>query len=116
MINIELYRKVRETKKRVGNIKRYCFITQQFLGDNGKLDDHELYGTVLTRKSDNKKYTIDSVCLHWLNSGWYYAVAFVDDKGSHGMGFIKNLNCEDDIILDGINRFKEKYIWKDTKN
>jgi hypothetical protein len=111
MVNDELYRKIRTIRQEMGLTKRYCFATRQFLGDNGKLEDHELYGTVITRKSDNKTYTIDSVCLHWLKGGWYYAIAFVDANGSHGMGFIKNVNCEVDYILKGIDSFNERYTW-----
>ena len=116
--NIELYQQYRKIAGYVAKDGfwdvtrfpngRYCFATNQWLGDNGKIDEHPLYGVKIRKKGEAKEYTIDSVNIHW-NKGYYYFVTMVDEKGSHATGFIGNINCIDEMYLEFINEFWTKW-------
>lgn len=116
--NIELYQQYRKiagyaAKDGFWDVTRfpngsYCFATNQWLGDNGKIDEHPLYGVKIRKKGEAKEYTIDSVNIHW-NKGYYYFVTMVDEKGSHATGFIGNINCIDEMYLEFINEFWTKW-------
>ena len=116
--NIEHYRKYRKAagykaKNGVWDVTRfpngkYCFATKQWLGDNGKLKTHPYYGVRIRYKSTGEIFTIDSVNIHW-NIGFYYFVTMVNENGSHTNGFIENINCKDELSLDFISKFWEKW-------
>lgn len=82
-INLEQYRKYRrvagkDEKDGIWNVTRfpngrYCFATQQWLGDN---DEHPLLNKKFKRKKDGKTYILDSVCIHWY-MGYYYHASIV---------------------------------------
>lgn len=117
--NQELYRKYRKAAGRQEkdgffDVTRYpnglyCFATKQWLGDNGKIDNHPMLGKKLKRVKDNKIYIIDSVCIHWYNIGYYYIATLIDENGSHAVRFIENINCNNELVLEGIAEFNKDY-------
>lgn len=50
---------------------QYCFATEQWLGDNGKINSHPLLNKRFERVKNGKVYLLDSVCIHW-QKGYYY--------------------------------------------
>jgi len=88
----------------------YCFATKQWLGDNGRIDNHPMMNKKFKRITDDKIYTIDSVSIHWYNIGYYYVATLRDEKNSHAVAFIDNINCNNELILKGISKFKKEYI------
>jgi len=117
--NIDHYRKYRAAAKReekdgIWDVTRfpnglYCFAIRQWLGDNGKVDNHTMLGKKFRRVKDGKVYVIDSVCIHWYDVGYYYHATLRDENGSHAVCFIENINCTNEIVLEGISRFKKRY-------
>lgn len=87
---------------------KYCFATNQRLGDNGNIDSHPLLGKQFKSIHTGKVYTMDSVCIHWYE-GYYYHVTLVDERGSHATEIIQNINSEVDWVLNGIERFNKNY-------
>jgi len=117
--NQELYRKYRrvtgrQEKDGFFDVTRYpnglyCFATKQWLGDNGKIDNHPMLGKNFKRLKDNKIYIMDSVCIHWYNVGYYYHATLRDEKNSHATVFIENINCNNELVLEGIAEFNKDY-------
>lgn len=117
--NIDHYRKYRAAAKReekdgIWDVTRfpnglYCFATKQKLGDNGRVDAHPMLGKKFRRVKDDKVYVMDSVSIHWYNMGYYYHGTLRDENGSHAVCLIENINCNDEIVLEGISRFKSRY-------
>jgi len=117
--NIELYRKYRQVagqkeKDGIWDVTRfpnglYCFATEQWLGDNGKIDNHPMLSKKFRKIKEGKVYVVDSICIHWYDVGYYYHATLRDENGSHVGCFIENINCNNDIIIEGIERFNQKY-------
>lgn len=117
--NSELYKQYRraagrQEKDGIWNVTRYpnglyCFVTKQWLGDNGKINSHPMLGKKFKRLKDNKTYIIDSVCIHWFESGYYYNATLRDENNSHTTCFIENINCNNELVIDGINEFNKNY-------
>lgn len=117
--NQELYREYRKAAARqekdgIWDVTRfpnglYCFATKQRLGDNGKIDNHPMLGKKFKRVKDNKIYIMDSVCIHWYNVGYYYHATLRDENGSHAVRFIENINCNNELVLEGIDEFNKDY-------
>lgn len=117
--NQELYREYRKAAGRqekdgIWDVTRfpnglYCFATKQWLGDNGKIDNHPMLGKKFKRVKDNKIYIMDSVCIHWYNVGYYYHATLRDENGSHATVFIENINCNNELVLEGIAEFNKDY-------
>lgn len=117
--NQELYREYRrvagrQEKDGFFDVTRYpnglyCFATKQWLGDNGKIDNHPMLGKKFKRVKDNKIYIMDSVCIHWYNVGYYYHATLRDEKNSHATVFIENINCNNELVLEGIAEFNKDY-------
>lgn len=117
--NSELYKQYRrkagrQEKDGVWSVTRYpnglyCFVTKQWLGDNGKINNHPMLGKKFKRLKDNKTYIIDSVCIHWFESGYYYHATLRDKNNSHVTCFIENINCNNELVLEGISEFNKNY-------
>ena len=117
--NQELYREYRKAAGRqekdgIWDVTRfpnglYCFATKQWLGDNGKIDNHPMLGKKFKRLKDNKIYIMDSVCIHWYNVGYYYHATLRDENDSHAARFIENINCNNELVLEGIAEFNKDY-------
>ena len=86
----------------------YCFATNQKLGDNGKIDSHPLLNKKFQNVENGKTYILDSVCIHWY-MGYYYHATLRDQKDSHATVVIENINCEDETVLEYLERFNTKY-------
>lgn len=87
----------------------YCFVLGQKLGINGKIDSHPLLNKRFKNVNSGKEYVLDSVCVHWYD-GYYYHATLRDENNSHATVIIGNINCENDICLDGLKHFNETYI------
>jgi hypothetical protein len=87
----------------------YCFPTKQWLGDNGRIDNYPMLGRKFRKIKTGEIYIMDSVCIHWYNVGFYYHATLRDEKNSHATVLIENINCNNEIILEGIRRFKTEY-------
>lgn len=87
---------------------KYCFATNQRLGDNGKIDNFPLLGKTFKKVNTEKLYVMDSVCIHWYE-GYYYHATLVDEKGSHATAIIQNINSKVDWVLSGVLSFKKNY-------
>jgi hypothetical protein len=117
--NKELYLKYRravsiQEKDGFFNVTRfpnglYCFATKQWLGDNGKIDNHPMLGKKFKRVKDNKIFTMDSVCIHWWECGYYYHATLRDENNSHATAMIQNINSQNELILDAIQEFNQNY-------
>jgi hypothetical protein len=117
--NKELYLKYRravsiQEKDGFFNVTRfpnglYCFATKQWLGDNGKIDNHPMLGKKFKRVKDNKIFTMDSVCIHWWECGYYYHATLRDENNSHATAMIQNINSQNELILDAIQKFNQNY-------
>ena len=117
--NKELYIKYRRavsTKEKDGffDVTRfpnglYCFATKQWLGDNGKIDNHPMLGKKFKRVKNNKIFTMDSVCIHWLDCGYFYHATLRDENNSHTTAMIQNINSQNELILDAIQEFNQNY-------
>lgn len=117
--NIELYRKYRQVagqkeKDGIWDVTRfpnglYCFATEQWLGDNGKIDNHPMLNKKFRKIKEGKVYVVDSICIHWYDVGYYYHATLRDENGSHAVCFIENINCNNDFIIEGIEQFNQKY-------
>jgi len=117
--NQELYREYRraagrQEKNGIWDVTRYpnglyCFATKQWLGDNGKIDNHPMLGKKFKHIKDNKIYIMDSVCIHWYNIGYYYHATLRDENNSHAICFIEKINCNNELILEGISEFNKNY-------
>lgn len=86
----------------------YCFATNQWLGINGRIDNHPLQGKKFIRKKDKKEYVIDSICIHWYH-GYYYHATLRDQNDSHATVVIGNINCEDKFVYEQLIRFTNEY-------
>jgi len=117
--NKELYREYRKAAGRqekdgIWDVTRfpnglYCFATKQWLGDNGKIDNHPMLGKKFKRVKDNKIFTMDSVCIHWWECGYYYYATLRDENNSHATAMIQNINSQNELILDAIQEFNQNY-------
>jgi len=88
----------------------YCFATDQKLGNNGKIDEHPMLGKQVKHLKTNKVYTIDSVCIHWV-IGFFYHATLKDENNSHATAVIGNINSEDSLILEFIEKFNKTYVF-----
>jgi hypothetical protein len=68
-----------------------------------------MLGKKFKRVKDNKIYIMDSVCIHWYNIGYYYHATLRDEKNSHATAFIENINCNNELVLEGIAEFNKDY-------
>jgi len=117
--NKELYREYRRVagqneKDGMFDVTRfpnglYCFATQQCLGDNGRINNHPMLDKKFRRVNDDKIYVLDQISIHWYDVGYYYHATLRDENNSHVSCFIENINCNNEIILEGISRFKNRY-------
>lgn len=117
--NKELYKQYRklagrQEKDGVFSVTRfnnglYCFATKQKLGNSGKIDNHPMLGKKFKRIKDDKTYTLDSVCIHWYDIGYYYHATLRDNKNSHVTSFIENINCNNEWVLESIAEFNKDY-------
>lgn len=87
---------------------KYCFATNQWLGDNGEINSYPLLGRSFQNLDNGKIYIMDSVCIHWY-LGYYYHATLRDEFDSHASVIIQNINSEVDWVLDGISKFNKKY-------
>jgi hypothetical protein len=116
--NLELYKEYRrkagkDEKDGFWDVRRfpngkYCFATNQWLGDNGKIDNHPMLNKKFKRTKDNKIFIMDSVNIHWW-MGYYYFATLRDENNSHTVQFIENINCQDETIIEGIGEFTKDY-------
>jgi hypothetical protein len=116
--NIEHYRKYykvagRNEKDGIWDVLRfpngkYCFATNQRLGDNGSINSHPLLGKKFKGTHSDEIYTMDSVCIHW-HEGYYYHATLVDENSSHTTAIIENINSNVDWVLSGVESFNTKY-------
>lgn len=121
--NIEQYHKYRKAAGRlekdgVWDVVRfpngkYCFATQQRLGDNGKIQSHPLLNKKFKNTKTGNIFIIDSVCIHW-NHGYYYYATLRDSKNSHTTALIGNINSESNLVLDQISKFHLNYTLQKT--
>lgn len=86
----------------------YCFATKQKLGINGELKSHPMLGKKLLNLKHNEEVVVDSVCIRWFN-GYYYHATLRNNQNSHAVAFIGNINCQEEIVLDGISGFNQRY-------
>lgn len=87
----------------------YCFATRQWLGENGRIDNHPMLGKSFKRVSDGKVFVMDSVCIHWWDCGYYYHATLRDENNSHATSMIENINSKNEIILQAISEFNLNY-------
>jgi hypothetical protein len=87
---------------------QYCFATEEWLGDNGKINSHPLLNKRFERVKNGKVYLLDSACIHW-QKGYYYHDTLKDENNSHTVQFIGNINCEYDMVIEGISEFNKNF-------
>ncbi len=87
---------------------KYCFATEQWLGDHGKINNHPLLNKKFHHTKTGKVYVMDSVCIHW-DLGYYYHATLRDFNNSHTTAMIGNINCTKDYVLECIGSFNENY-------
>jgi hypothetical protein len=117
--NIEQYRKYYKAagkweKDGVWDVFRfpngkYCFATQQRLGDNGKIQSHPLLNKKFKNTKTGNIFILDSVCIHW-NHGYFYHGTLRDSKNSHTTAMIGNINSQDSDIIKSISKFNTNYV------
>lgn len=85
----------------------YCFAQHQKMGENGRIDNHPLYGQKFERKG--KLYTVNSVNIHFWNGGYYWFVVFEDENGSSAPRHYENINSEDSLTLKAIKATQKEF-------
>lgn len=104
------YRAVfRERRNQGIERKHFLFLTYQFLGENGRLDEHLLYGKRV-QYNDGKIGIIECVNIHWYYGYYLILVYRIEGTKSHGTIFWENINCIDKGILDIIKETQKD--WK----
>jgi hypothetical protein len=82
-----------------------------------EMEDFQVKENTPIYDSQKDRYIyIQSVHKHW-NRGWYYVIlyyTFYKNLGniskSHGVLYIRNINCHDKIILNSIKKNSERFI------
>lgn len=87
---------------------KYCFATNQKLGDHGKIYEHPMLGKSFKHVKSGKIYVVDSVCIHW-DMGYFYHATLRDENNSHVTAIIGNINCEDSLTLSFLEKFNKTY-------
>jgi len=80
---------------------------------NIPLKNHQFVDRKLYDKEENEVYTIESVHKHWY-SGWYIVLLIVDCAGSSCLLFWENINCMEELIINGILENNKRYSFIDT--
>jgi hypothetical protein len=108
--NSQLYREIYSVRKeRNTREDLYCFATGQKLGENGKLDEHPLYGKKFKSTYNFKIYTVDSVNIHFWEGGYYYFVVLIDERGSSAPRHWENINSTNELTLNCIQETQEQF-------
>jgi hypothetical protein len=106
--NREHYIKV--FKERISNDGRkrlYCFALGIEMGENGRVENHPLYGKLFECKG--KTYTVESVNIHFLNGGYYWFVVFEDENGSSAPRIYENINSNEDFVKKAVKRTQRDF-------
>ena len=108
--NSKLYKEIYRVRKQLNAREDlYCFATRQKLGENGKIDQHPLYGQKFRSKRNGKIYTVDSVNIHFWEGGYYWFVVLVDEKGSSAPRHWENINSTNELTLKCIQETQKEY-------
>lgn len=95
--NHDLYREVRKVRERMGmevaNLNLDTF--------------HSDIGKRVLDTENGKIYNVEDIRQHWYN-GWYYT-AILECNRSHAVVWWGDVNCQDDVILKGIEENRKKY-------
>lgn len=106
--NNDHYRKVHRARSQSKTRNElYCFAVGKKMGENGRLDEHHLYGRRFECKG--KIYTVDSVNIHFWNGGYYWYVVFVDEKGSSAPRHYRNINSTCGTTLRCIEETRKEF-------
>ena len=74
---------------------------------NVELKNHPLVGTKIKSKWSGKKYTVEKVNKQWFNG--FYLGMLLENNGSHVFVYFENINCEDETVLEDIERTKKEF-------
>lgn len=90
----------------------YCFATNQWLGDNGEIDDYHLLGKTLRHKKTGKKYLVETACIHYHRGGYHYYItcgSYPLENKSGTAFYSENINCTDEETLRWIASFNKEF-------
>ena len=74
---------------------------------NVELKNHPLVGTKIKSKWSGKKYTVEKVNKQWFNG--FYLGMLLENNGSHVFAYFENINCEDETVLENIEKTKKEF-------
>ena len=97
-LNLDLYREVRNERKRLGTPNH---------SHNIVLEDHPLVGKRIQNNKTGKIYNIQQANKQWY-AEWYIGLLIEQNES---MAFIwhENIDCWNDIVVDSIEKNKTKY-------
>lgn len=99
--NHDLYRRIREVRKRMGLPVEDLSV---------ELKDHELIGKKMYSTLEECEYTVDTVHKMWYN-GWFIVIMAVDSHRSHRTVYWQNIDCRDETVLEGIDESREDLLF-----
>jgi hypothetical protein len=89
---------------------KYCFATQQKLGEDGEIDKHPMLGKRVIHIESENIYRIDKVGIQWMK-GFYYYLTLKCKGNTQITEVFNNINSNDENILQCIDSFHQKYIF-----
>lgn len=102
---LEHYRKVKNARKEQG----LPVLTEQKKWDRRNGDEHPLLGMRLRDTETGSTYVVDTVSNVWLD-GFYIQMAIREEgTKSHALIFWENVNSENEVIVEGIERAQNRY-------
>lgn len=101
--NDELYRRIREERKKIG--LPICNLSEE-------IKDHKMIGKKFFANDENKTFYVKSVHRQFY-SGFFIMYMFIDDEGSSRPSYMENINSISEIIKESVIENKSIFSLKD---